>query len=69
MTLFDKQEEELGNLGCGLCHTSRKIQQVIETEPSSPEAASRGVRGIMSSAAIRLSICDQAMMCDVRCTR
>lgn len=26
-------------------HTSKKIQQVIDTEPSSPDAASRGVRG------------------------
>lgn len=56
----------MSDLSVGLCHTSRKIQQVIETEPSSPEAASLGVRGIVSSAAIRLSICDKAIMCDVR---
>jgi hypothetical protein len=31
----------------GVC-TSRKIQQVMDTEPRRPEAASRAVRGIDS---------------------
>jgi len=44
-------------------HTNKKIQQVIETEPSNPEAASRAVRGIVSCAAIWPSTCDKAMMC------
>lgn len=43
-------------------HTKRKIQQVIDTEPSSPEAASRGVKGIESSIAVLANSCAKVIV-------
>lgn len=43
-------------------HTKRKIQQVIDTEPSRPDAASRGVRGTVPSEPMLLRVCNRAMV-------
>ena len=37
--------------------TRRKIQQVMDTEPRRPEAASRAVRGIVPSPIVDMVVC------------